>query len=88
MSAIMAVVGIAYALLLRLFTSFWVEGWTALMIVILFLGGAQLIAIGLIGEYIGRIYEETKRRPLYVVSERIGFSGQAPSGPPPKADGR
>lgn len=49
-----------------------VPGWTTLMVFILFLGGVQLILIGVLGEYLGRIYEEIKRRPLYVVEEVVG----------------
>jgi polyisoprenyl-phosphate glycosyltransferase len=55
-----------------------VRGWTSTVTAILFLGGVQLICIGIIGEYIGRIYGESKRRPLYVVREQIGF-GTRPS---------
>lgn len=73
MSAGLALAGICYALAMRLFTSVWVEGWTALMIAVLFLGGVQLLSLGIIGEYIGRIYGEVQRRPLYVVREMIGF---------------
>ncbi|MBF9022608.1 glycosyltransferase [Rhodobacterales bacterium FZCC0069] len=69
----LALIGIIYAVALRLLTSVWVEGWTALMIAVLFMGGVQLIAIGVIGEYVGRIYEESKRRPLYAVKESLGF---------------
>ncbi|TMV10038.1 glycosyltransferase family 2 protein [Ruegeria sediminis] len=73
----LAIVGIFYALAMRIFTSIWVEGWTALMIAVLFIGGVQLISLGVIGEYIGRVYEETKKRPLYIVRERIGFPDAA-----------
>ncbi len=75
-SALLALMGIIYAVYLRVFTDIWVEGWTALMIAILFIGGVQLISIGILGEYIGRIYHETKQRPLYVVEELIGFEQQ------------
>jgi len=70
----LSVIGIVYALALRIFTSVWVEGWTALMIAVLFLGGVQLLSLGIIGEYVGRIYGEVQRRPLYVVRQRIGFA--------------
>lgn len=70
----LALLGIVYVLVLRLFTSVWVEGWTAIMIALLFLGGVQLLSLGVLGEYVGRIHSEVKRRPLYVVQEKIGFS--------------
>ncbi len=73
MSAFLALVGIGYALFMRIFTSTWVEGWTALMIAVLFLGGVQLLSLGILGEYVGRIYSEVQRRPLYVVRETVGF---------------
>lgn len=47
-------------------------GFTSLMVVMLFLGGIQLLAIGLLGEYVGRIYRESKRRPLYFISDSFG----------------
>jgi dolichol-phosphate mannosyltransferase len=78
-SASLAFVGIVYALFLRLFTNIWVEGWTALMIAVLFIGGVQLISVGILGEYVGRIYNEIKHRPLYVVQEYLGFDDNGPA---------
>jgi glycosyltransferase involved in cell wall biosynthesis len=48
-----------------------IPGFTAVLAAVLFIGGVQLLSIGLLGEYVGRIYSETKRRPLYVVDELI-----------------
>jgi dolichol-phosphate mannosyltransferase len=82
-----SVLGIIYALVLRLFTSIWVPGWTALFISILFLGGLQLISIGMIGEYVGRIYGETKRRPLYLIQEHREAEDYVPNADEPKSVG-
>ena len=49
------------------------DGFAATIVAILFLGGVQLISLGVVGEYVGRIYDEVKRRPLYVARETIGF---------------
>jgi glycosyltransferase involved in cell wall biosynthesis len=74
-SSACALAGIGYALSIRLFTERWVTGWAALFIAVLFVGGVQLLSLGVIGEYIGRIYGEVKHRPLYLVEERLGFDG-------------
>lgn len=70
-----AITGIVWALIVRFFydPSNWVRGWASLFIAILFMGGVQLISLGIIGEYVGRIYGEVKQRPLYFVRERFGF---------------
>lgn len=62
-----------YAVFLRIETNNWVPGWTSIMIAILFIGGVQLLCIGIIGEYIGKIFYESKKRPLYIVKDFIGF---------------
>ncbi|HZN67229.1 MAG TPA: glycosyltransferase family 2 protein [Tepidisphaeraceae bacterium] len=48
------------------------SGFTTIILCVLFLGGVQLICVGILGEYVGRIYEEIKQRPLYVVKDRVG----------------
>jgi polyisoprenyl-phosphate glycosyltransferase len=69
---VLAVLGIIYALINRLFTEQWVSGWTLLFIAIMFMGGVQLLVLGVIGEYVGRIYMSTKARPLYLVKADTG----------------
>jgi len=64
-----AFLGIPYVIVNKLL-GFYVEGVSTLMFAVLLLGGIQLITLGIIGEYVSRIYDEVKRRPLYVVSER------------------
>ena len=69
-----AVAGILVAIIDRLMDKNLTRGWASLFVAVLFMGGVQLVSLGILGEYLGRIYTEVKRRPLYVVQERLGFS--------------
>ena len=64
--SLLSLIGVFYAVLSRLLTDQWIPGWTLLFIGVMFLGGVQLIILGVIGEYVGRIYGESKKRPLYL----------------------
>lgn len=64
----------AWALSIRLFTDASVPGWASTVVPMYFLGGVQLLCIGIIGEYMAKIYLETKRRPPFFVEETIGKS--------------
>lgn len=84
--------GVAMAALSFLYTLFvlyaWlfsqqlVTGWTSMIILTSMIGGIQLILMGTIGLYIGKIYEEVKQRPLYLVRHRLGFDGEQAAGRP------
>ena len=74
---VLAMFGIGYALINRLFTDQWVSGWTMLFIAVMFMGGVQLMVLGVIGEYVGRTYMATKARPLYLVRRRLGFGDES-----------
>jgi polyisoprenyl-phosphate glycosyltransferase len=60
----------------KLTVGFEIRGWASTVVIILFLGGVQLLTIGIIGEYISRIYDEVKQRPLFVVRELDNFEAQ------------
>lgn len=63
----------------KLFTPYTVPGWTSILATSLFFNGIILTILGIIGEYIGRIYDETKDRPLYIIDSTIGFSREGES---------
>jgi len=52
-----------------------ISGWTSLFIAVIFFGGVQLFTMGIVGEYLGKVYRETKHRPLYIVRDAYGFGG-------------
>jgi glycosyltransferase involved in cell wall biosynthesis/putative flippase GtrA len=79
-SSLLGFIGVLLILYLRLFTQQTIQGWTSLMVVILFMGGIQLFMLGIIGEYLGRIYDEVRDRPLYLVKSKTNFAdSSAPS---------
>ena len=60
-----------YSLYAYFFTERTIPGWTSILVTILFLGGVQLISIGFLGEYLLRVYNETKRRPLFIIKDSL-----------------
>lgn len=69
----LSMLGILCAAILPVFMSNWSPGWTALFSAMLLIGGVQFLFIGIMGEYIGRIFVEVQRRPLYIVDYKVGF---------------
>jgi hypothetical protein len=71
------------ALLAKIFHWYVVPGWTSLTVLVSILGGSTLVSIGVLGEYVGKLYEQTKSRPLYLVSQtfNIGQAKKAEEGP-------
>jgi dolichol-phosphate mannosyltransferase len=74
LSGVAALLTAAWAMYTKFFAAGVVQGWTTIIIVVALGFSAQLIMTGVLGEYVGRIYEEIKRRPLYITSEEINVS--------------
>ena len=89
LGVVTALLAFVYAVYIVVKALLWgdpVAGWPTMMAVILFLGGTQLVALGLIGEYLGRLYEEAKQRPLYLVdvwqpASGVSSAKSIPEGP-------
>jgi len=62
------------SIVLKIFDVYTISGWASLIVVFTFLGGTQLVVIGIIGEYVGRIYDEVRQRPLYLIREKRGIT--------------
>jgi glycosyltransferase involved in cell wall biosynthesis len=75
--AAMSFVLALYIIARQLITGFPVPGWASLMVAILFLGSVQLVCAGILGEYVGRIYDEVKQRPLFLVDHEASRGAQA-----------
>lgn len=79
--SVLALIGVLYALFVRIFfPHLAVAGWAFTVIVILLVGGLQLVMMGIIGSYVGRIYTEVKNRPLYGVQNTYGFDHEPAGG--------
>jgi len=78
LAGLIAMGGVGWALYSKIFGGV-VRGWTTLMILVGLGSSAQLLMTGILGEYVGRIYEEVKRRPLYVVDGEINLAGREPA---------
>ena len=61
------------AILQKLLGGYVVQGWASIIAVVAFLGGIQLMSLGIMGEYLGRIYSEIKGRPIYLIRDAIGL---------------
>ncbi|MCA2018213.1 glycosyltransferase family 2 protein [Vibrio tritonius] len=72
LSSGIALLMLIYTVYVRLATDQWQSGWASMLVALLFIGGVQLISIGILGEYIARIYNESKNRPLYIVKKNLG----------------
>lgn len=72
----------AYFMLRTMIYGVDVPGYASLIVAVLFFGGVQLLTLGIIGSYVGRIFQEVKRRPLYLVREMHGFAKEEPAQPP------
>jgi polyisoprenyl-phosphate glycosyltransferase len=70
---------VVYAIISFLFVQHTVAGWSSIVAVIAILGAAQLLVLGIVGEYVGRILRETRKRPNYIVAETEAEGGPAPS---------
>ena len=77
LSGVAALITAAWAVYTKFFAAGVVQGWTTIIIVVALGFSAQLIMTGVLGEYVGRIYEEIKRRPLYITSEEVNVSQPA-----------
>lgn len=75
-SSFLGAIGVVYALSRRFFLphQYWVTGWTAIFVAVMFFGGIQLITIGIIGEYIGKIYKEIQGRPPFLIKEKVNIN--------------
>ena len=69
--SVLSFIGVVWAVISEILGN-TVAGWSSIVSIVCFMGGIQLICLGVLGEYIGKIYMEVKARPRYIISERVG----------------
>lgn len=70
--SILGLIGIIFVIICSMIGRPMASGWASLMCVVVFLGGIQMLSLGIIGEYVGKTYMESKHRPRYIISEKVG----------------
>ena len=78
-TGLVSFVVLVWVLLVRVFTDSAIPGWASILIPLLFVGSVQLLCLGIIGEYLGKLYSETKRRPKYHLSDMVVMDKEPPS---------
>jgi dolichol-phosphate mannosyltransferase len=77
LAAIIALLGAAWVIVTSLVSGPGVPGWVSLMTVVLLIAGIQLVTLGIVGEYVGKVYDEVRARPSFIVAERVGLGASA-----------
>jgi glycosyltransferase involved in cell wall biosynthesis len=86
LSATVALLMGVWTLYIKLFTGEAIQGWASVMLMVLFLGGMQLLTLGIFGEYLGRVYDEGKARPLFLIARTTGFISEDRKISPPSSE--
>lgn len=73
LTIVLALIILIYTITVKITGGFVEPGWASIMVTVTFFSGVQLLSLGVIGEYIARIYDESKNRPLYIIKEKINF---------------
>lgn len=73
LSVVLSFIVLVYSVIRKLLGNNVITGWASLMVAITFFAGVQMLSLGIVGEYIARIYDEIKGRPLYIIKEKINF---------------
>jgi glycosyltransferase involved in cell wall biosynthesis len=71
--SLVSFIGIIYLISLKILFNTAITGWTSVMVLILFMGGVQMLLLGILGEYVGRNYAESQKRPLYIIDQTLSI---------------